>query len=336
MSSSENNKKYTVSAVIPAYNAEKHIERTIKSVLAQSRQADEIIVVDDGSTDGTVEVVRSFGDKVILIEQENAGASAARNAGIEAAKSEWIAFLDADDEWMPEKLRLQIDLLERNPKLMWAGSNYITFLASSNRKGPRDNANKSRKMMKGKDYFDDYFTAFASDIWGCTDSMIINRKALEEAGMFQIGRYKANDLDMWYRVANIYPAFGYICQPLAVYHLEIIDSISQKQAFLQWHEEFILRHLEIAKDHGRLEAFEPCATYLLRSWIRSMLFSAQAKEIRNLLSRFGYLLPGYFRAIMWTLTAFPGTTQTGCMIISKIVRTFNLRKRVVRRGPKKK
>jgi hypothetical protein len=236
---------------------------------------------------------------------------------------------------MPEKLHLQIDLLERNPNLMWAGGNYITFLASSDRKGPRDSAGKSRKMMKGKDYFDDYFMAFASDIWGWTGTMIINRKALEKAGMFRTGQLRANDIDMWIRIANIYPNFGYISQPLATYHLEILDSISQKQVFLQWQEEFILRHLEIAKDHGRLEAFEPCATYLLRSWIRSMLFSAQAKEIRNLLSRFGYLLPGYFRAIMWTLTAFPKTTQTGCMMISKIVRTFNLRKRVVRRAPKR-
>ncbi|MHC5190567.1 MAG: glycosyltransferase family 2 protein, partial [Planctomycetota bacterium] len=82
-----------ISVVIPAYNAEKHIARAIDSVLAQTRPADEIIVVDDGSTDATAEVVRSYGEKVIFIQQENAGVSVARNAGIEAASGDWIAFL---------------------------------------------------------------------------------------------------------------------------------------------------------------------------------------------------------------------------------------------------
>lgn len=331
MDAPENNKKYSVSAVIPAYNAEKYIARTIESVLAQTRTADEIIIVDDGSTDATGEVVKSFGDKVLYILQQNAGASVARNTGIEAAKYEWIAFLDADDVWLPEKLDLQMDLLERNPNLMWTGSNHINFISSSNRKSPRNSIDQPRKLMGDKDYFDDYFTAFAKGIWICTDSMIVNRKALEEAGMFQIGRPKANDVDMWLRIAYIYPAFGYICQPLAMYYLEIENSISRKQAFLDWHEEFVSRHLEIAEKYGRLEAFKPCISYLLRTWTRSMLFAARAKEIRILLSRFGYLLPMHFRVSMWILTMFPKITQAGCFMISKIIRTLNLRPLVVRK-----
>ncbi|MHC5141971.1 MAG: glycosyltransferase family 2 protein, partial [Planctomycetota bacterium] len=114
-----------ISVVIPAYNAEKHIARAIESVLAQTRPADEVIVIDDGSSDATAEVVRSFGDKVIFIQQENAGASVARNAGIEAATSDWIAFLDADDEWLPNKLQLQVEHFKRNPDLLWATGNYV-------------------------------------------------------------------------------------------------------------------------------------------------------------------------------------------------------------------
>ena len=93
-----------ISAVIPAYNCEKYIGRAIQSVLSQTRPVDEIIVVDDGSTDTTAEIVRSFGDKVKLIQQENAGECAARNTGIKAASCQWVAFLDADDEWLPEKI----------------------------------------------------------------------------------------------------------------------------------------------------------------------------------------------------------------------------------------
>jgi glycosyltransferase involved in cell wall biosynthesis len=330
MSSSENMAKYSVSVVIPAYNADKHIARTIESVLTQTRSADEIIVVDDGSSDKTAEAVKAFGDKVRYIHQQNAGASVARNTGIEAAENDWIAFLDADDEWLENKLEIQMNLLERNRNLMWVGGNDICFLSSENRKSPSVDIIKTRAKMRGKEAWDDYLRAFATGVWSCTNTMIISRKALEEAGMFRPGQLRGNDIDMWLRVAYLYPEFGYICEPTTIYYLEIAESISHKQAHLQWHEEFIARHLEIAKTRGRLEAFQPCATCLLRLWMRSMLFNARKKEIRNLLRHFRNLLPVGFRARMWALTIFPGITRAGCLTISKIVRKFNLRKRVVR------
>ena len=102
-----------ISAVIPAYNAEKYITRAIDSVLGQTRPVDEIIIVDDGSTDNTAEAIKRYGDKIQYIYQENAGVSAARNTGIKAAATDWIAFLDADDEWLPERIQLQVELLKR-------------------------------------------------------------------------------------------------------------------------------------------------------------------------------------------------------------------------------
>ena len=96
----------TISAVIPAYNRGALIGRAIESVLAQSRPPEEIIVVDDGSTDDTAERVRAFGDRVRYVFQPNGGGAAARNRGVEEARGEWIAFLDSDDTWLPEHLRL--------------------------------------------------------------------------------------------------------------------------------------------------------------------------------------------------------------------------------------
>ena len=93
-----------VSAVIPAYNRESTIARAIESVLAQSAPPHEVIIVDDGSEDATLERIRAFGDRVRPIAQENAGAAAARNRGVREASSEWIAFLDSDDFWNPEHL----------------------------------------------------------------------------------------------------------------------------------------------------------------------------------------------------------------------------------------
>ena len=147
----------TVSAVIPAYNAGKYVGRAIESVLAQTRKADEIIVVDDGSTDDTAEVVERFGDAVRFIRQENAGASFARNTGIEAATSDWIAFLDADDEWLPNKLKLQTEHLERNPNLVWTTGNYIRCYCSRDRRHDDMSAERlasAKAVMGRKEYFD--------------------------------------------------------------------------------------------------------------------------------------------------------------------------------------
>lgn len=97
-----------VSVVIPAYNAEETLAKTLESVLQQTVPAGEIIVVDDGSRDATCTVVEQFGERVRLIRQENAGPSAARNHGIREARYGWIALLDADDTWFPEKLEAQL------------------------------------------------------------------------------------------------------------------------------------------------------------------------------------------------------------------------------------
>ena len=97
-----------ISVIIPCYNAEKMIRETIESVLAQTYQDFEIIVVDDGSTDHSKEIIQSFGEKVKYIYQENGGQSAARNTAIRASNGKYLAFVDADDLWFPEKLEKQL------------------------------------------------------------------------------------------------------------------------------------------------------------------------------------------------------------------------------------
>ncbi|MCG8314450.1 MAG: glycosyltransferase family 2 protein [Pseudomonadales bacterium] len=112
MTSSDKYTKGLVSAVIPAYNYAKFVAEAVDSILEQSYSPIEIIVVDDGSTDNTAEVLAGYGDKINYIHQKNGGLSAARNTGIKAAKGEYIAFLDADDIWHPEKIEKQLRLAE--------------------------------------------------------------------------------------------------------------------------------------------------------------------------------------------------------------------------------
>ena len=102
-----------VSVIIPTYNRAKTIERAVDSVLAQTWKELEVIVVDDGSTDQTNEVLKAYGDKIRVIHRQNGGASAARNTGIKAATGEIISFLDSDDEWLPSKTERQVNLLQR-------------------------------------------------------------------------------------------------------------------------------------------------------------------------------------------------------------------------------
>lgn len=106
-----------VSVVIPAYNAIRFVETTIDGVLAQTFQDFEILAVDDGSTDNTKEILEAYGDKIRYLPKKNGGVSSARNYGIENAEGKYIAFLDADDVWLPEKLEKQVFLMEANEEI---------------------------------------------------------------------------------------------------------------------------------------------------------------------------------------------------------------------------
>ena len=106
-----------VSVVIPTWNRAYVLPRAIESVLAQSAPPGQVVVVDDGSTDGTVDLIRREFPSVVLVEQSNAGVSAARNVGIAHCEGEWIALLDSDDAWRPKKLEMQLEALDAAPDL---------------------------------------------------------------------------------------------------------------------------------------------------------------------------------------------------------------------------
>lgn len=117
----------TVSVVIPVWNAARYLPETLRSVLRQTRPPEEIVVVDDGSTDESAALAEGFGPTVCVLRQENRGESAARNRGIEAARGEWIAFLDADDLWHPEKLARQLAAVRTHPAVDCVHTNWWYF-----------------------------------------------------------------------------------------------------------------------------------------------------------------------------------------------------------------
>jgi glycosyltransferase involved in cell wall biosynthesis len=123
--------KPDITAIVPVFNGERYLAQALASITAQTLPPREIIVVDDGSTDGSAAAASSFGHGVVCVRQAHAGAAAARNRGALIAKGDWLAFLDADDLWCPDKLRSQSDALAGNPDLEMAFGHVEQFLCPS-------------------------------------------------------------------------------------------------------------------------------------------------------------------------------------------------------------
>jgi len=199
-----------VSAVIPVHNCERYIEDAIKSVLAQTYPVHEIVVVDDGSTDGTRQVLEPYMGKIRYFHQPQRGVAAARNTGITNASGEFIAFLDADDLWLPEKLQLQMDYLQRHPECGLVYSDMKTF----DEHGIIHESVKSWLNMSPPSgwIFKELFreTLFAAD------STVFAIRCVKRVGPFDESLAVGEDYLMWLRIARCYP-IGYVDAPLTMY-----------------------------------------------------------------------------------------------------------------------
>lgn len=205
-----------ISVIIPLYNKEAGIATALRSVLAQTYQDFEIVIVDDGSTDGGVAVVESFDDQRIrLIRQANAGVSAARNRGVSEAKGEYVAFLDADDEWMPEFLEEVVALQKEFPECKAQATNY-TFCSN----GIKSPTILRRLPFDGErgvlaTYFE---VASYSHPPVCSICVCIERMLLQEIGGFPIGIKSGEDLLTWARIA-VRTQWAYSLKAFAQYNL---------------------------------------------------------------------------------------------------------------------
>jgi len=204
-----------VSVVMPLFNKEKQVARSVQSVLGQSHREFELIIVNDGSTDQSREVVASIEDRRIrLIDQKNAGVSSARNRGIEAARADLIAFCDADDDWEPGHLASILGLAARFPEAHVFATGY--FIADG---GGRPRANILCGLTCGfeEGYFEDYFRIAArSDPPLHTSSVAATRQALRDVGLFPAGVDTGEDLLTWARLAESF-RIAYQRRPSAVF-----------------------------------------------------------------------------------------------------------------------
>ncbi len=219
----------TISTVIPLYNKGPHIQRALDSVRSQSAPPREIIVVDDGSTDGGGEVARSWADpRLIYIRQENRGEGAARNRGIAAARGELIAFLDADDAWDPDFLAAIYRLREKFPQAgAWATAYRIVrprgLLETPDFPvlPPGEDEGLIRHYFRHGLYF---------PVW--TSAVAIPRKVMQEIGGFQVDEIKGADVDAWLKIALRFP-IAFSRRPQATYFQDAVNRTDG----CRWHRE---------------------------------------------------------------------------------------------------
>jgi len=187
----------TVSAIIPTYNYARFLRDAIDSVLAQTFPVLEVIVVDDGSTDDTRQVLEAYGDRIRVIHQENAGVAAARMTGVSAARGEYLAFLDSDDIWLPQKLEKQIARFEQDPALGLVHCGAEMFDNSSG-------GTLSIDLNGMEGWVARELLLLDRGIVGGGSALMVPKRVAEEVGGFDSRLSPSEDWDFSYRVATRY------------------------------------------------------------------------------------------------------------------------------------
>jgi glycosyltransferase involved in cell wall biosynthesis len=273
-----------------AYNAAAHVGRAVESVLAQSVPVDEIIVVDDGSTDGTAEAVSRYARAVRCVSlPANQGAPSARNVGIGEARSEWVSFLDSDDEWLPHMVEAQRELTRRSPDLRWSFCNVRVLRGGAAWNGhvPRDLQREARRSGRL-----DFFAAYARKVPFGVGGVFIHRSVFADVGLFDPALRRGEDRDMWWRIAMKHPLVGFTPDPGFQYHKDTPGSLSKGAPNRDLELSNVLLNMRRAQALGpevasrAFPAFRNLAAgYALRAAARSL-------EIRpELLSEAARLLP---------------------------------------------
>ncbi|MEM9367668.1 MAG: glycosyltransferase [Planctomycetota bacterium] len=227
---------FCVSAVIPAFNCEATIGRAVESVLQQSHAVKEVIVIDDGSTDQTAMLASRYGDRVRCVSQANGGPSSARNAGIDLARGEWIAFLDADDIWYPSKLDRQRELLGHFDDLDVLFSDWLIRDLGQQAQGSGFTVPECQSTLgslhvaRADASFvriqDDMFPVLLEEYVLHTNAAVVRRKALKDFRFEPAYRW-GEDWLLFLDLASRGARFGYVDEPLTEYRARA-DSICNR------------------------------------------------------------------------------------------------------------
>ncbi len=267
-----------VSVIIPTYNRAGLVPEAVASVLAQSYRDFELLVVDDGSRDETPQALAPFrGEIKVLRHPRRRGVSAARNRGIAAARGEWLAFLDSDDLWRPEKLAAQMAWLKANPGFHLCQTGEIWI-----RHGVRVNPPASHVKAGGWIFFRALRRCLVSP-----SAVVLSRRLLEAHGGFDEGLPAAEDYDLWLRLSWRYEV-GLVPEPLVVKRGGHADQLSRQRGLDRWRIQALVKLLnepDLPEPHraaARRTLAEKCAIYAQGCEKRGRLPEAQLyREMRT-------------------------------------------------------
>ncbi len=211
-----------VSVIIPTYNRKHTLSRAIESIISQTIKPLEIIIVDDGSDDGTREWIKQEYPFIQYLNQNNSGVSASRNRGIFSANGNWIAFLDSDDEWIPEKLERQLSILRSDKEAVFCHTNEIWI-----RNGTRVN------QMKKHEKYGGYIFEKCLDMCRISpSSSIIKKEVFDHIGYFDESLIVCEDYDLWLRIAAHYKVL-FLDQPLIKKYGGHVDQLSRVEGGIE-------------------------------------------------------------------------------------------------------
>ena len=265
--------------------------------------------MDDGSTDLTGEIASSFGGVVNCLRQENRGQAQARNTGIRQCKHEWIAFLDADDEWLPFHIENAHQILSHHAEIQW-------YCDAFERRD--DDGNLIYLSKVGKDHvkagvIPNYFIAEAEWSFSRPSSMLINKRVFEFTGLFdqEIGQY-GEDLDMWFKIGLYQPMIAYSSTPGSIYRYREGSITYQDNIDIL---RFVRRIERTRSNYSTLDLPKTRESeYLIKKWLISAIKLAvkqrDRRSLAEIFERFDDLLPWSWRQAAWFLKSDPGMDLT--------------------------
>jgi glycosyltransferase involved in cell wall biosynthesis len=225
----------SISVVIPAYNASRYIAETLRSVLAQTLPPDEVLVIDDGSTDDTAAVAERFGPPVRVIRRANARQAASRNFGVQEARGEWVAFIDSDDLWAVDKLEKQMLELARNPQADLCYTARVHFVEE-------DGVKRVESVIAVPDA-SGIDAALARNTTFLPSSVVMRRSTFLRSGGFDTQFKVVEDWDLWMRLLNSGTVFAGCREPLLQYRIHTRGVSKNMGVWLAETDQVYRRHI---------------------------------------------------------------------------------------------
>lgn len=237
-------KQNLVSVIIPVYNGARFLPKTLASVSEQTWGDVEVVAVDDGSTDNSVEILKTLEGSVRIVQQENCGnVGRVRNTGIEHAHGEFIAFLDQDDWWLPEKLERQIEVMRSDERIGLVHTAVLHFDESGENSIPPVNPKFRREQMVGECFEE---LLLINPV--CNSSVLVRRSALDDVGAcdLNVPGNTVQDYDLWLRIARKH-SFAFVPEPVTAYRIHANQGLWDRRTMLKAELELLLRIRERAQ-----------------------------------------------------------------------------------------